>query len=126
MRAWAALIQQRPPEPPTRSMGEAFFAEHVMPTLIRRGCSMEGCHSPNGFNDFRLRPGALGFVHCPQHGRLADPALAQGQQELHAADIVVGGRLLRHLSLLADSTAFSSEVEGRCGSHGLCGSRPRL
>jgi hypothetical protein len=23
--------------------------------VIRRGCAMEGCHSSNGFNDFRLR-----------------------------------------------------------------------
>jgi hypothetical protein len=62
LRAWAALVQQKPPEPVSRSMGEAFFGAHVMPTLIRRGCAAEGCHSPNGFNDFRLRPGALGFM----------------------------------------------------------------
>jgi hypothetical protein len=44
------------------SAGEAFFAANVMPMLIRRGCALEGCHSPNGFNDFRLRPGGPGFM----------------------------------------------------------------
>ena len=29
--------------------------------MIKRGCALEGCHSPSGFNDFRLRPGAVGF-----------------------------------------------------------------
>ena len=36
------------------------------------------------------------LVHGPQHCRIADPAPAQGQQELHAADIVVARRLLGH------------------------------
>src|SRR5262249_50915093 len=25
------------------------------------GCALEGCHSPDGFNDYRLRSGAQGF-----------------------------------------------------------------
>ena len=32
-----------------------------MPKLLQRGCALEGCHSPDGFNDFRLRSGANGF-----------------------------------------------------------------
>ena len=32
-----------------------------MPKLLVRGCDLEGCHSPDGFNDFRLRSGAFGF-----------------------------------------------------------------
>ena len=32
-----------------------------MPKLLQRGCALEGCHSPDGFNDFRLRSGAQGF-----------------------------------------------------------------
>ena len=34
---------------------------NVMPKLLQRGCALEGCHSPDGFNDFRLRSGAQGF-----------------------------------------------------------------
>ena len=29
--------------------------------MLQRGCALEGCHSPDGFNDFRLRSGAQGF-----------------------------------------------------------------
>jgi hypothetical protein len=43
------------------SAGQDFFQRNVMPKLLQRGCAVEGCHSPNGFNDYRLRPGAQGF-----------------------------------------------------------------
>lgn len=62
LRDWARKVQAAAPPPAPRSAGEAFFGEHVMPILIRRGCALEGCHSPNGFNDYRLRPGAPGFL----------------------------------------------------------------
>jgi hypothetical protein len=62
LRDWARQTQQTVAVAATRSAGETFFADQVMPVLIRRGCAMEGCHSPNGFNDFRLRPGAPGFL----------------------------------------------------------------
>ena len=62
LKAFAELVKKNPQEPLARTEGEAFFGDHVMPVLIRRGCSLETCHSPNGFNDFRLRPGALGFM----------------------------------------------------------------
>ncbi len=45
-----------------RSAGETFFTENVMPVMLKRGCALETCHSPSGFNDFRLRPGTVGFV----------------------------------------------------------------
>ncbi len=38
-----------------------YFASHVMPALIKRGCAMPQCHSPQGFNDYRLRAGSRGF-----------------------------------------------------------------
>jgi hypothetical protein len=38
-----------------------YFADHVMPAMLRRGCAMPQCHSPQGFNDFRLRAGSRGF-----------------------------------------------------------------
>jgi hypothetical protein len=62
LRDFAKLVQTEAPIKFANSMGEAFFGAHVMPVLIRRGCALETCHSPNGFNDFRLRPGALGFL----------------------------------------------------------------
>jgi len=63
LRDWARKVQEsKAVAPPTRSAGETFFVEQVMPVFIRRGCALEGCHSPNGFNDFRLRPGAPGFL----------------------------------------------------------------
>jgi hypothetical protein len=61
-KEWADLVRATPPAAPTRSAGETFFTDHVMPVLVRRGCALEGCHSPNGFNDFRLRPGSVGFL----------------------------------------------------------------
>jgi hypothetical protein len=62
MRAFAEAVQAAPPAPPLRSPGEIFFGQHVMPVLLKRGCALETCHSPNGFNDFRLRPGSVGFL----------------------------------------------------------------
>jgi hypothetical protein len=62
LKAWAQLVQQAPPTRPARSIGESFFVSDVMPVLLRRGCALEGCHSPNGFNDYRLRPGSVGFL----------------------------------------------------------------
>ena len=38
-----------------------FFAEHVQPLLLTRGCSFQACHSPQAGNDFKLRSGAIGF-----------------------------------------------------------------
>jgi hypothetical protein len=62
LRDWARKAQATPNVWPARSPGETFFSDNVMPILIRRGCALEGCHSPNGFNDFRLRPGSPGFL----------------------------------------------------------------
>lgn len=41
--------------------GKEFFANHVMPVLLKRGCASEGCHSPAAMNDFKLRAGTQGF-----------------------------------------------------------------
>ena len=65
-KAWAtdvqSYVQTKPLSTATKSVGRTFFEAHVMPKLITRGCALEGCHSPDGFNDFRLRPGAQGFL----------------------------------------------------------------
>jgi hypothetical protein len=60
-RAWAVAVEDDPPEQFTRSNGQQFFEANVMPKLLQRGCALEGCHSPDGFNDYRLRPGGQGF-----------------------------------------------------------------
>jgi hypothetical protein len=59
---WALDVQDHPLPDETKSPGRQFFEANVMPKLLTRGCALEGCHSPNGFNDFRLRPGAQGFI----------------------------------------------------------------
>lgn len=38
-----------------------FFAEHVQPMLLIKGCSFEACHSPGASNDLKLRSGSDGF-----------------------------------------------------------------
>jgi hypothetical protein len=62
MRDWAELYRQTPVPEPVRSAGESFFVDNVMPVFVKRGCALESCHSPSGFNDFRLRPGSVGFL----------------------------------------------------------------
>jgi hypothetical protein len=61
LRDWARLVQQSPLPVRTKSAGEDFFEKNVMPKLLQRGCAFEACHSPDGFNDFRLRSGGQGF-----------------------------------------------------------------
>ena len=81
-----------------KSAGETFFEDNVMPKLLQRGCALEGCHSPDGFNDFRLRSGAQrllraagaapqlrgagGRVHGARHRRRQ--AVARGEEEHRA------------------------------------------
>jgi hypothetical protein len=61
LRDWATQVQMASPLGMlTKSMGQSFFEDRVMPKLLQRGCALEGCHSPDGFNDFRLRSGANG------------------------------------------------------------------
>ena len=60
--AWAKEVQAAPPLAyGPKTAGQTFFEANVMPKLLVRGCDLEGCHSPDGFNDFRLRSGAFGF-----------------------------------------------------------------
>jgi hypothetical protein len=59
LRGWAADVGPLVADDETPEFG--YFATHVMPALLRRGCAMPQCHSPQGFNDFRLRAGSRGF-----------------------------------------------------------------
>ena len=61
LRDWALQVQDAPLQVGVKTAGEDFFDANVMPKLLQRGCALEGCHSPDGFNDFRLRSGAQGF-----------------------------------------------------------------
>jgi hypothetical protein len=40
---------------------QEFFADHVQPIFLQRGCSFMNCHSPAATNDFKLRSGSQGF-----------------------------------------------------------------
>jgi hypothetical protein len=60
-RDWAQAVQDSAAPVTAQTAGEAFFEANVMPKLLQRGCALEGCHSPDGFSDFRLRSGANGF-----------------------------------------------------------------
>ncbi len=64
-REWAVAVKAAPPPALVKSPGQVFFEANVMPKMLQRGCALEGCHSPDGFNDFRLRSGAQGFF-APQ------------------------------------------------------------
>lgn len=59
IRAWAEKVGKL--EFGAGDPGRQFFAEHVQPLLVTRGCSFAACHSPHAGNDFKLRPGAEGF-----------------------------------------------------------------
>jgi hypothetical protein len=62
LRNWAEEVRAAPPTPAlVKTAGETFFEQQVMPKLLQRGCALEGCHSPDGFNDFRVRSGSKGF-----------------------------------------------------------------
>jgi hypothetical protein len=76
-RDWAAKVQDNPLPPPTNTAGQQFFIDNVMPKLLQRGCALEGCHSPDGFNDYRLRSGAQGYFAPAAIRRNHDTTLAE-------------------------------------------------
>jgi hypothetical protein len=59
LRSWAEQVG--PLVLPGETPEFEYFSTHVMPALIKRGCAMPQCHSPQGFNDYRLRAGSRGF-----------------------------------------------------------------
>jgi hypothetical protein len=87
LQQWALDVQANAPNPPlTLSTGEQFFVDNVMPKLLARGCALEGCHSPDGFNDFRIRSGAQGFF-APLALRRNYHALLDQFMTLDSADV---------------------------------------
>ena len=59
LQEWAEMVG--PLEPEQETPGFTYFAEEVLPVMLQRGCAMPQCHSPQGFNDFRMRAGSRGF-----------------------------------------------------------------
>jgi len=59
IRAWAAQIGKL--DFANGDPGKKFFADHIQPLLLVRGCSFEACHSPAATNDLKLRSGTQGF-----------------------------------------------------------------
>jgi hypothetical protein len=59
IRGWAAEVGRI--EFGDGDPGREFFADHVQPLLISRGCAFAACHSPAAGNDFKLSAGSQGF-----------------------------------------------------------------
>ena len=58
---WATSVAGSQPAFGTGDPGRTFFATYVQPVLLQRGCEFQACHSPQAFNDFKLRSGTQGF-----------------------------------------------------------------
>src|SRR6185312_4155846 len=87
LQAWATQVQMDMPLGPlVKTAGQTFFEDHVMPKLLQRGCALEGCHSPDGFNDFRLRSGSNGSF-SPLALRRNYEALADEIMALDTVDV---------------------------------------
>jgi len=61
IKAWAEKDGVALPPFGAGDAGRTFFADHVQPILLVRGCTMQACHSPAATNDLKLRPGGQGF-----------------------------------------------------------------
>ncbi len=59
VREWAASVGRL--DFANGDPAREFFADHVQPVLLTRGCGFEACHSPQAGNDFKLRTGSPGF-----------------------------------------------------------------
>jgi hypothetical protein len=103
LRDWARLVQESPLPVRTKSAGEQFFEANVMPKLLQRGCAFESCHSPNGFNDFRLRSGGQGFF-APQALRRNYEALLTEFMSLDTVDIKQSRAVKKNIALTSGGT----------------------
>ena len=104
LRDWAAQVQMDAPLGPlVKSAGETFFEDHVMPKLLQRGCALEGCHSPDGFNDFRLRSGANG-AFAPLALRRNYEALADEFMAFDTVDVKQSRAVKKNLAAASGGT----------------------
>jgi hypothetical protein len=110
-KTWAEHVQMMNPLPPdTKSAGQQFFEDNVMPKLVQRGCALEGCHSPDGFNDFRLRSGAQGFF-APHALARNYHALADEFMAFDSVDVKQSRAVKKNIS-----TMLSGGITHRAGS----------
>ena len=87
IRDWAVTVQtEQPLGTLPKSPGQMFFEANVMPKLLQRGCALEGCHSPDGFNDFRIRSGTNG-AFSPMAMRRNYEALADEFMAFDSVDV---------------------------------------
>jgi len=87
LRDWALQVQaEQPLTALTKTPGQMFFEANVMPKLLQRGCALEGCHSPDGFNDFRIRSGSNG-AFSPQALRRNYETLANEFMAFDSIDV---------------------------------------
>jgi hypothetical protein len=97
---WAREVQATPLAVGPKTAGQTFFEDNVMPKLLVRGCDLEGCHSPDGFNDFRLRSGAFGFfapaVLSRNYHALADEFMAFDTVDVKQSRAVKKNLLAQH------------------------------
>lgn len=126
LRAWAEETVARDParfREGDATPGYRFFANRVLPVLVREGCLVLGCHSPIGLR-FPLRGGSRGAFST--YARRVDYALARNFLALESPDgarsrivaknlepraVVAGGRGLAHRggSLFLDAGAERCE-----------------
>lgn len=124
--AWAEETVARDParfRESDASPGYRFFANRVLPVLVREGCMTLGCHSPVGLR-FPLRGGSLGAFSA--YARRIDYALARNflalespdplrsriiEKNLEPSSLVSGGRGLSHRG----GALFIDEGSERCG-----------
>ncbi|MFU8803141.1 MAG: hypothetical protein ACNA8W_04950 [Bradymonadaceae bacterium] len=68
LRRWIALEPAggEDPSPSSLSDGEQFFANAVLPELVRRTCTTSSCHGPSAFNPYLLDPGVPGADGNPR------------------------------------------------------------
>jgi hypothetical protein len=63
LRDWLEDVVDRVPElvryDPSNE-GLRYFGNYVQPVLVKKGCMLQGCHSPAMFHDLRLRGGSQG------------------------------------------------------------------
>ncbi|MEZ4368907.1 MAG: hypothetical protein R2939_21900 [Kofleriaceae bacterium] len=59
IRTWAEAVGRL--EFGVGEPAKEFFADHVQPALLVRGCAFQACHSPSATNDFKFRSGTRGF-----------------------------------------------------------------
>ena len=115
LRDSPSMVQDAPPSAPPRRPGESFLRRpRDAGAVAQAGCALESCHSPNGFNDFRLRPGSVGLPLAG--GRAAQlrgrPARVHGAGHAGRAPVAPGEEEPAVPATAASSTGAAPLLEG--------------